>query len=485
VPPADLLPTLREPGEAPAVRFPDGELSYAELRGAAGAVASQLEGSERVALWATPTIETVIGVVGALLAGVTVVPLNPKAGEAELGHLLADAEPGAVIAGPDEDLPPRLDPMRRIDADRAARSEAELPPPPDPEHTALIVYTSGTTGPPKGVMLPYRALASNLDALADAWEWTAADRVAQALPLFHVHGLIVGSVGPLRIGGSLEHVGRFSGAAIATALDRGATMVFGVPTMYTRLAADAEEHPEIAAALGRARLLVSGSAGLPSAVHRKIEALTGRRIAERYGMTETLMNTAVRAAEDIRPGSVGPPVAGVDLRLLDESGAPIAADDPEAIGEIAVRGPNLFSGYLNRPDATAEVMRDDWFLTGDMATRDAAGRIAIVGRRATDLIKSGGFKIGAGEVEAALLEHPDVAEVAVTGRPDDDLGEAVVAWVVPAPGADPTPEELTTHVCGLISSHKRPRTFHFVDSLPRNELGKVQKKRLTDPSRAA
>jgi malonyl-CoA/methylmalonyl-CoA synthetase len=478
VPTADLLPTLREPGEALAVRFPDGELTYAGLRGAAGAVADGLAGVDRVALWATPTIETVIGVVGALLAGVTVVPLNPKAGEAELDHLLADSEPEVIVAGPGEELQARLHGMRRIGADRAARSAAELPAPPDPERTALIVYTSGTTGPPKGVMLSYRAIASNLDALADAWEWTAADRVAQALPLFHVHGLIVGSVGPLRIGGSLEHVGRFSSDGIAAALDGGATMVFGVPTMYTRLAADAEERPEIADALRGARLLVSGSAGLPTSVHRRIEALTGRRIAERYGMTETLMNTAVRAAEEIRPGSVGPPVAGVELRLLDDSGEPIAADDTEAIGEIAVRGPNLFSGYLNRPDATAEVMRNGWFLTGDMATRDSDGRITIVGRRATDLIKSGGFKIGAGEVEAALLEHPDVAEVAVTGRPDDDLGEAVVAWVVLAAGADPTPEELTAHVCGLISSHKRPRTYHFVDSLPRNELGKVQKKRL-------
>jgi malonyl-CoA/methylmalonyl-CoA synthetase len=368
--------------------------------------------------------------------------------------------------------------MRRIEADPSARSEVDLPAPPDPERTALIVYTSGTTGPPKGVMLPYRALASNLDALAAAWEWTAADRVAHGLPLFHVHGLLVGTVGPLRIGGNLEHTGRFSSEAIAAALDAGATMVFGVPTMYARLAADAEERPEIAAALRRARLLVSGSAGLPASVHRKVEALTGQRIVERYGMTETLMNTAARASEEPRVGSVGPALEGVELRLLDESGEPIDAGDTEAIGEIAVRGPNLFSGYLNRPEATAEVMRDGWFLTGDMATRGPDGAISIVGRRATDLIKSGGFKIGAGEVEAALLEHPDVAEVAVTGQPDDDLGETVVAWVVPAPGTEPTPDALGTHGCGLIRSHKRPRTIHFVDSLPRNELGKVQKKRL-------
>jgi malonyl-CoA/methylmalonyl-CoA synthetase len=474
----DLLPTLRDPGDGPAVRFPDRELSYVELRGAAGAVAAELAGAQRVALWATPTIETAVGVVGALLAGATVVPLNPKAGAAELDHLLVDSAPEAIIAAPGAELPDRLAGLRRIDADPAARSAAELPAPPGPEATALIVYTSGTTGPPKGVMLPYGALASNLDALAAAWEWTAADRVAHGLPLFHVHGLIVGTVGPLRLGGSVEHVGRFGSDAIAAALEGGATMVFGVPTMYSRLAADAVERPEIAAALGRARLLVSGSAALPLPVHRRIEELTGRRIVERYGLTETLMNTAVRASGEIRAGSVGPPVEGVELRLLDDSGEPLDPADPEAIGEIAVRGPNLFSGYLNRPEATAEVMRDGWFLTGDMATRAADGAVTIVGRRATDLIKSGGFKIGAGEVEAALLEHPAVAEAAVTGRPDDDLGEIVAAWVVPAPGAEPTADEIVAHVGERISSHKRPRAVHFVDSLPRNELGKVQKKRL-------
>ncbi len=474
----DLLPALREPGDGTALRFPDRALTYAELRGAAGHLAAELRGLDRVALWATPTVETAVGVVGALLAGVTVVPLNPKAGGAELDHLLADSAPAALIAGAGQELPPRLSELRRIEADPSARSGVELPAPPDPERTALIVYTSGTTGPPKGVMLPYRALTSNLDALAAAWEWTAADRVAHGLPLFHVHGLLVGTVGPLRVGGSVEHTGRFGSDAIAAALDGGATMVFGVPTMYARLAADAEERSEIAAALRRARLLVSGSAGLPSSVHRRIEALTGQRIVERYGMTETLMNTAARAAEEPRVGSVGPPLEGVELRLLDDSGEPIEAGDTETIGEIAVRGPNLFSGYLNRPEATAETMRDGWFLTGDMATRAADGAISIVGRRATDLIKSGGFKIGAGEVEAALLEHPDVAEVAVTGRPDEDLGETVVAWVVPVPGTEPNPDALVTHVCGLISSHKRPRTIHFVDSLPRNELGKVQKRRL-------
>jgi malonyl-CoA/methylmalonyl-CoA synthetase len=251
-----------------------------------------------------------------------------------------------------------------------------------------------------------------------------------------------------------------------------------VPTMYHRLADDAHERVEIAEALKRARLLVSGSAALPAIEHERIERLCGQRIVERYGMTETLMNTAVRASGDRRPGYVGPPLEGVELRLLDDAGAPIDAADDETIGEIAVRGPNLFLEYLNRPDATAEALRDGWFATGDLATRAPDGYIRIVGRRATDLIKSGGFKIGAGEIEGALLEHPDVAEAAVTGEPDDDLGERIVAWIVPRAGARPSSDALADHVAGLLTPHKRPRVVHLLDELPRNEMGKVQKRRL-------
>jgi malonyl-CoA/methylmalonyl-CoA synthetase len=256
-------------------------------------------------------------------------------------------------------------------------------------------------------------------------------------------------------------------------------MMFGVPTMYHRLAADAEKDPAIARAVGEARVLISGSAALPATEHARIEKLTGHRIVERYGMSETLMNTAIRADGDRRPGTVGPPLPGVDLRLVDDDAAPIDARDDETVGEIQVRGPNLFLEYLNRPDATAEVMRDGgWFATGDMATRAEDGYIRIVGRRATDLIKSGGYKIGAGEIEGALLEHPGVAEVAVTGEPDDDLGERIVAWVVPADGEKPGEKELSDHVARLLTPHKRPRAVRYLDELPRNAMGKVVKKEL-------
>ena len=446
----ELLAGLTEPDGREAIRVGDEALSYERLHAAAGAVAERIAGMERVAVNATPSLQTCVAVVGALAAGVPIVPINPKAGERELEHIMRDSAPDLVL----ED----------VDLDATGPWPAE----PDGEAPAVIVYTSGTTGPPKGVVLPRRALAASLDALADAWEWTGEDVVAHALPLFHVHGLILGMLGPLRRGGAAWHLGRFSSAAAAEALSGRATMLFGVPTMYHRLAADAEADPAIARGVGSARLLVSGSAALPAADHARIEACTGLRIVERYGMSETLMNTAIRADGDRRPGTVGPPLAGVELRLVDEE---------DGVGEIQVRGPNLFLEYLNRPDATAEAMRDGWFSTGDVATIEEDGYVRIVGRRATDIIKSGGYKIGAGEIENALNEHPAVVESAVTGEPDPDLGERIVAWVV-VEGERPGEQELADHVARLLTPHKRPREVRYLDELPRNALGKVTKAKL-------
>jgi malonyl-CoA/methylmalonyl-CoA synthetase len=445
--------------------------------------AGELAGAERVAVWAEPRIETCVAVVAALTAGVPVVPINPKSGERELEHALADSRPEVVLSAPGVELPAAVVQME-LDLDDPRPPAGAPPPEAAPDAAALVVYTSGTTGPPKGAVLPRRAIASNIDALAEAWRWTGDDVVAHALPLFHVHGLVIGVLGPLRLGGTAMHLGRFSPEAVAAALREDATMLFGVPTMYRRLADAAEQDPGIATALGEARILVSGSAALPAAEHRRIERLSGQRAIERYGMTETLMNTAVRADGDRRAGYVGVPLRGVELRLVDDGGAPVVTADDETIGEIEVRGPNLFSGYLNRPDATEEAFREGWFRTGDLATRTADAYARIVGRRATDLIKSGGYKIGAGEIEAALREHPAVDDAAVTGEPDPDLGERVVAWVVLRDGAAAEAQELVDHVAALLSPHKRPRAVTFVADLPRNELGKVQKKRLS-PERAS
>jgi malonyl-CoA/methylmalonyl-CoA synthetase len=472
-----LIEALIEPTGSEALRFGDRGLTYAELRDVVAGVVRQVEGAERVAVWAVPAVETCVAVVGVLAAGATVVPINPKSGERELAHIVSDSNPGLVFTAPGVELPAALGDVGVVNVDLRARG-GDLPPEPSGETAAIIIYTSGTTGPPKGAVLPRRSISSNLDALAEAWEWTGEDRLVHGLPLFHVHGLILGVLGPLRRGGGLIHVGRFSSEAVARALTEGATMMFGVPTMYHRLAADAEASGEIADALRGARLLVSGSAALPATDHERIERATGQRIVERYGMTETLMNTAVRASGDRRPGYVGPPLSGVDVRLVDDDGNAIETADDETFGEILVRGPNLFLEYLNRPDATAEALRDGWFHTGDLATRTPDGYIRIVGRRATDLIKSGGFKIGAGEIEGALLEHPAVAEVAVTGEPDPDLGERIIAWVVPVEGSLASPDELANHVAKLLTPHKRPREVRFLEALPRNEMGKVRKRDL-------
>jgi malonyl-CoA/methylmalonyl-CoA synthetase len=473
-----LLAPLHSAGDKEAIRLGDRALSYRELRDVAAQLSQRLAGCERVAVWASPSLETCVSVVGALAAGIPVVPINPKSGERELGHIVDDSEPSVVLAAPGAELPPALEALGRVDVELNG-SDLPLPGEADPQSPALVVYTSGTTGPPKGVLLPRRAIASNLDALAQAWEWTGDDVLTHGLPLFHVHGLVLGVLGPLRLGGTVHHLGSFSIEAVARELGQGgATMLFGVPTMYHRLAEAAQADQAVADALKQARLLVSGSAALSSTDHERIERASGQRVVERYGMTETLMNCAVRANGDRRPGTVGPPVDGVDLRLVDEDGAVVDVCDGETVGEIQVRGPNLFLGYLNRPDATEEAFSDGWFRTGDVATREPDGYIRLIGRQSTDLIKSGGFKIGAGEIETALLEHPGVSEAAVTGEPDDDLGERIVAWIVPGDDEKPSEKEIIDHVARLLTPHKRPREVRYLDELPRNDMGKVQKKRL-------
>lgn len=473
-----LLPALADPTDGPALRFPDGAVTYRELAALASNLGARVVGHSRIAVWATPTLAAATGITAGLLAGVPVVPVNPKAGERELAHIVANSAPELVLTAPGVELPAAIAGLPRIDVDVAARPDPQpLPDEPPADAPALVVYTSGTTGPPKGAVLSRGAVAADLDALADAWAWTGADRLAHALPIFHVHGLVLGTIGPLRRGGSLHHLGAIDGRKLAAAVADGATMVFGVPTHYHRLAADFEADPDTGRTVGGARLLISGSAALTAVDHARIEKATGLAVRERYGLTETLILTAARADEEPEIGTVGRPLANTEVRL-----APLPAvegEQPdEGLGAVEVRGPQLFSGYLDLPEATAASRTDDgWFRTGDIGRWTETGLLALVGRQATDLIKSGGYKIGAGEIENALLEHPAVAEVAVVGVPDPDLGERIVAHVVPA-GEAPEARELVDHVAALLSPHKRPREVRFVESLPRNAMGKVQKKLL-------
>jgi fatty acid CoA ligase FadD36 len=431
---------------ADAVTVDGRVMSGPDLLGAAGALAARLDGNP-VAVTATPSLETVVTVTGGLLAGVTVVPVPPDAGPRERTHILRDA--GA------EEL------------DFAVDLRARAPLPTGPARLAgpaLVLYTSGSTGPPKGVPLTGEALMAGLDGLADAWDWNPQDTLVHGLPLFHVHGLVLGVLGALRVGSRLVHTGRPTPPAYAAA---AGTLYFGVPTVWSRVCAE----PAAARALGGARLLVSGSAALPLPVFRRLTEATGRPPVERYGMTETLITCSTRADGERRAGSVGLPLRGTSTRVIAEDGTEVPRDG-ETPGDLLVRGPTVFAGYLGDPAASTGMFdAEGWMRTGDMASLDPDGFHRIVGRRSTDLIKSGGYRIGAGEVESALLAHPGVREAAVVGEPDDDLGQRVVAYVV----GDATAQQLTDFVAAELAVHKRPRRVVVVTELPRTALGKVRK----------
>lgn len=458
-----LQPNFPVPDSPDAVVIGDTQMSRAELATAAQAVIATLPTSGVVAVNAVPAMETVVAITACLLAKVPVVPIPPDCGRTELTHFLTDS--GAIRwVGP---VPEECGVSEIIEANRtsgaAPRADAE---------TALIVYTSGTTGAPKGVELTAAAVAAGLDSIAEAWDWTAADIVVHGLPLFHLHGLILGTLGSLRIGSKVVHT-RPKPTAYAAA--KG-TLYFGVPTIWSRIADD----PDSARSLRSARLLVSGSASLPVQVYDRLVELTGQAPLERYGMSETQLTLSTRPDER-RRGWVGRPVEGVETRLRGEDGN-IVASDGEAIGQLEVRSQLLFLGYLGRPDETARAFTDDgWFKTGDLAVRDPSGFHKIVGRASTDLIKSGGYRIGAGEIETSLLNNPTVKEAAVVGMPDADLGERVVAYIVPVDESGDVNQierELVEYADEFLSRHKRPREIRIVDSLPRNAMGKVQKKKL-------
>ncbi|MFV2124825.1 acyl-CoA synthetase [Micromonospora sp. LOL_013] len=473
-----LLNLTQPAGRPAAVTVGDQSMSGDDLLEAATAVAGQVADADTVAVDATASLDTVVALTGCLLAGTTLVPVPPDAGPVERGHILRDS--GAqLLLGPDPTMPAgggsdRGRPGQRLTVapvDQPGHSTGRTPNGPGPDTPALILYTSGTTGAPKGVPVTSANIAADLDALAEAWAWTPDDILVHGLPLFHVHGLVLGVIGALRVGCRLVHTGRPTPEAYAAA---GGTLYFGVPTIWSRICADRPS----ARALRAARLLVSGSAALPAPVFHTLAELTGQAPVERYGMTETLITVSSRADGERRPGWVGTPLAGVHTRLAGEGGEQLLADG-ETIGELQVRGPMVFDGYLGAA-GRGDFTPDGWFRTGDVAAIDRVGWHRIVGRASTDLIKSGGYRIGAGEVENVLLTHPAVREAAVIGAPDADLGQRVVAYVV-AEGV--SPQSLIDFVATELSAHKRPREVRIVDDLPRNAMGKVQKKLLHDDRR--
>ncbi|MDW8363142.1 MAG: AMP-binding protein [Myxococcales bacterium] len=460
----------------------DGErLDRTALRGRVAATIAALrargvEPPARVALLTQPGAETPIAAAAAVAAGYVLVPLSAGATEQELGHVVRDAQPRAVLcADPSAlridaaDLPLLRVPRTAVDAPVVVRDADDEP--------ALVLYTSGTTSHPRGVVHGARALCASLDALATRWGWTDRDVIVHALPMFHVHGLVVGWFGALRRAGALVWRSRFDPAVVADALQAHAPAVlFAVPTMLHRLgaAASGPNGDAIVRALRSARMIVSGSAPLPERDRRRIEALSGRPVVQRYGSTETLIVTAQQPGA-AAAGAVGRPLDGVEVAILDESGRVHDAHSLEVTGEVVVRGPTSMRGYLG---SATPVDADGWLHTGDVGYFGADGELRLIGRRELDVIKSGGFRVGAAEVEASLLEHDAVAEVAVVGLPDEDLGERIVAFVVPTDRSALDAERLLRWASERLARHKRPRELRLVETLPRNAMGKIDKRAL-------
>ena len=343
-----------------------------------------------------------------------------------------------------------------------------------PDDLAAFLYTSGTTGRSKGAMLTQENLLSNAEALASEWRFTEQDVLLHALPIFHTHGLFVATNVSLIAGGSMIFLPKFNADRVVAELPRATTMM-GVPTFYTRLL----DHPEFTKDLvGHMRLFVSGSAPLLAETHTAFEARTGHRILERYGMTETNMNTSNPYDGERRAGTVGFPLPGVDLCVTDPATGDVLPDGE--IGVIEVRGPNVFKGYWQMPDKTREELRDTgFFITGDLGLIDADGYVQIVGR-GKDLIIAGGFNVYPKEVEDLLDQQPGVLESAVVAAPHPDMGEGVVAVLVPQPGEVPDLDGIRKALDKGLARFKHPRHFAILDALPRNTMGKVQKAALRD-----
>ena len=341
-----------------------------------------------------------------------------------------------------------------------------------------MLYTSGTTGRPKGVRLSHAALAATVTALEEAWRWRRDDRLLHVLPLHHTHGLIVALLGALWIGATVRFA-PFEAAAIWDAFGE-ATLFMAVPTMYAKLMeAWQGADPDACPLGGRARalrLVTSGSAALPAALLEAFREATGQTILERYGMTEIGMALSNPYDGPRVPGAVGRALPGVAVDIVDDAGRPVPAGEP---GELRVRTPQLFSGYHGDPAATASSFDPEGrFRTGDTGVRDEAGVIRLLGRTSIDIIKSGGYKLSALEIEAVLLTHPAIAEVAVLGLPDPTWGEVVTAFVVARPGTAPTLADLQAFARQHLAPYKIPRALRVVPSLPRNAMGKLQKQLL-------
>lgn len=464
-----------------------GEFWQAAARMAAALVEAGAHPGDRVAVQVEKSLESLHLVMGAVLAGAVVLPLNTAYTPSEIAYFLGDAEPAVFVCDPARlaTLAPvaaecRVGRTLTLGADgtgtlaEAAAGVAPLPKamPRLADDLAAILYTSGTTGRSKGAMLTHENLASNGITLAETWGMGPRDVLIHALPVFHTHGLFVATNTALISGAQIRLHAKFDADAVLADMARS-TMLMGVPTFYTRLL----DHPGLTReATAKMRLFISGSAPLLAETHERWQARTGHAILERYGMTETGMLTSNPLEGHRRAGTVGLPLAGVEVIITDPAtGARLPKGE---IGMIEVRGPNVFKGYWRMPEKTAAELRDTgFFITGDMGVIDETGYVTIVGR-AKDLIISGGYNVYPKEVESLIDALPGVIESAVVGLPHPDFGEGVAAVIVPEPGATLTAEGVIAAIAPDLARYKQPKAVFFVDALPRNAMGKVQKAEL-------
>jgi malonyl-CoA/methylmalonyl-CoA synthetase len=490
----DALFAPHEGRTTPFLYLADGRrLSHDDFLQQAGRMANALSSlgigpGDRVAVHVQKSPEALVLYAACVMAGVVFLPLNTAYTSRELDYFVTDSGAALFVCDPSEEgaLRDIADGTGAIQKTLGLGGEGSLTDlasaqsatfaavPRSEDDLAALLYTSGTTGRSKGAMLTHKNLLSNAKALVNAWQFTERDVLLHALPIFHSHGLFVATNVMLLCGGAMIFLPKFDLETVLNRLPQATTMM-GVPTFYTRLLDDQRFNCDLAAHM---RLFISGSAPLLTETHRQFEARTGHRILERYGMTETSMNTSNPFDGERRAGTVGFPLPGIDVKVCDpETGAELPRAE---IGVLWVRGPNVFRGYWNMPEKTREELREDgFFITGDLSLIDDDGYVHIVGR-GKDLIISGGFNIYPKEIELFLDALPGVKESAVIGAPHPDLGESVIAVLVPETGATLDLAAVDAVAKRDLAGFKRPRHIEVVEALPRNTMGKVQKNELRD-----
>jgi malonyl-CoA/methylmalonyl-CoA synthetase len=476
--------------DRPAIVAPEGTFTYGQLLDASARAAAALLGERadleegRVAFLVPPGWHYVVTQWGIWRAGGIAVPLATSHPPAELEHVIRDARADTVVVHPE--FVERLRALPAVAGRRLVTTDHLLTPtarPPDRPtagvegRRAMIVYTSGTTGKPKGVVTTHGNIRAQVESLVAAWGWSGDDRILLVLPLHHVHGIINVLACALWSGAVCDVLPRFDAEVTWERLARGdLTLFMAVPTIYHRLiaaweAASAERRRGWSDGSARMRLMVSGSAALPVRTLERWREITGHTLLERYGMTEIGMALSNPLHGERRPGFVGTPLPGVAVRLVDDVGRPVP---PGAPGELEVRGPSVFLEYWGRPEETARAFRDGWFRTGDVAVA-LGGAYRLLGRSSVDIIKTGGHKVSALEIEEVLRTHPHVSECAVVGMEDAEWGERVCAAVELRPGAELSLSALQRWARDRLAPYKVPRALLCVAALPRNAMGKVTK----------